>query len=237
VLEGESSPKPVENCRPAREHSMDHHIEEAELHSLPSNAVEKIVNRVLRASRQNSGLSKQPLSMAEIISRMESPVGPRETVLRVGSLELDLIDRTAKRGNRLIHLRPREFQLLKYMMQRSDQLLTRANLIKDVWHYKFVPETNLVDVHMGLLRRKVDGSNDDPMIRNVRGEGFVLSATNNPLRETDDRRAPRVPWAQLKDIALSRESIRSSYPQAALRERIRLHITLVIFTGYLQRTC
>jgi DNA-binding response OmpR family regulator len=95
----------------------------------------------------------------------------------VGSLELDLIDRTAKRGNRQIDLRPREFQLLKYMMQRSDQLLTRAALIKDVWHYKFVPKTNRIDVHMGRLRRKVDGSNDDPMIRNVRGEGFVLSAT------------------------------------------------------------
>jgi DNA-binding winged helix-turn-helix (wHTH) protein len=66
--------------------------------------------------------------------------------------------------------------LLKYMMQRSDQLLTRAMLFKDVWHYKFVPETNLVDVHMGRLRRKVDGSNEAPMIRNVRGAGFVLSS-------------------------------------------------------------
>jgi DNA-binding response OmpR family regulator len=156
---------------------MDHHIEEAELHSLLSNAVEKIVNRVLRASRRNSGLSKEPLSIAKIISRMESPVEPRETVLRVAPLELDLIDRTAKRGNRTIDLRPREFKLLKYMMQRSDQLLTRTNLIKDVWHCKFVPETNLVAVHMGRLRRKVDGSNDDPMIRNIRGEGYVLSAT------------------------------------------------------------
>ena len=100
------------------------------------------------------------------------------TTLRVGSLELDLIERTAKRGNRPIDLLPREFLLLKYMMQRSDQLLTRANLIKDVWHYKFVPETNLINVHMGRLRRKVDGSNDGPMIRNVRGEGFVLSATH-----------------------------------------------------------
>ena len=72
-----------------------------------------------------------------------------ETVLRVGSLELDLIGRTAKRGDRAIDLRPREFHLLKYMMQQSDQLLTRATLLKDVWHYKFVPETNLVDVHMG----------------------------------------------------------------------------------------
>ena len=101
---------------------------------------------------------------------------PNETVLRVGPLELDLIDRTAKRGDRPIDLRPREFHLLKYMMQRIDQLLTRATLFKDVWHYKFVPETNLVDVHMGRLRRKVDGSNEASMIRNVHGEGFVLTA-------------------------------------------------------------
>jgi hypothetical protein len=53
-------------------------------------------------------------------------------------------------------------------------LLTRATLLKEVWHYKFVPKTNLVDVHLGRLRRKVDGST--PLIRNVRGEGFVLSA-------------------------------------------------------------
>jgi DNA-binding response OmpR family regulator len=97
-------------------------------------------------------------------------------VLRVGALELDLIGRSAKRGSRPIDLRPREFQLLRYMMQRSDQLLTRAVLLKEVWHYKFTPETNLVDVHMGRLRRKVDGSDEAPMIRTVRGAGFVLSA-------------------------------------------------------------
>jgi DNA-binding response OmpR family regulator len=160
---------------------VDYHIEEDDIHSLLSNAVDKMVNQALGASRQNPGLSKQLLSIVKIISRMDSsvrsPVEPRETVLRVGSLELDLIDRTAKRGNRQIDLLPREFQLLKYMMQRSDQLLTRAALIKGVWQYKFIPETNRIDVHMGRLRRKVDGSNDDPMIRNVRGEGFVLSAT------------------------------------------------------------
>jgi DNA-binding response OmpR family regulator len=160
---------------------VDYHIEDADIHSLLSNAVEKMVNQALGASRQNPGLSKQLLSIVKIISRTDSsvrsPVESRETVLRVGSLELDLIDRTSKRGNRQIDLLPREFKLLKYMMQRSDQLLTRAALIKDVWHYKFVPETNLLDVHMGRLRRKVDGSNDAPMIRNVRGKGYVLSAT------------------------------------------------------------
>src|SRR3979490_853171 len=130
---------------------------------------------------KDRGLSKRPLSIVVIISRwasfVRSPIEPRETVLRVGSLELNLIDRTARRGSRPIDLRPREFQLLKYMMQRSDQVLTRADLINDVWHYKFVPETNVVDVHMGRLRRKVDGSNEVHMIRNIRGEGFVLSAT------------------------------------------------------------
>jgi DNA-binding response OmpR family regulator len=57
------------------------------------------------------------------------------------------------------------------------QLLTREQLFQNVWHYKFVPETNLVDVHMGKLRRKVDGPNEAPMIRNVRGAGFILGAT------------------------------------------------------------
>src|SRR5467141_1594135 len=70
-------------------------------------------------------------------------------------------------------------------MKRIDQLLTRATLFKDVWHYKFVPETNLVDVHMGRLRRKVDGANEAPMICTVRGAGFVLSAI--PLARFTDQ--------------------------------------------------
>ncbi len=97
-------------------------------------------------------------------------------MLRVGPLELDLISRTAKRGDRPIDLLPREFRLLEYMMRRKDQLLTRAMLFEEVWSYKFVPQSNLVDVHMGRLRRKVDGSDEQPMIHSVRGEGFVLRA-------------------------------------------------------------
>jgi two-component system, OmpR family, response regulator len=62
------------------------------------------------------------------------------------------------------------------MMRRKDQLLTRAMLFEEVWNYKFVPRSNLVDVHMGRLRRKVDGLEEQPMIHNVRGEGFVLRA-------------------------------------------------------------
>jgi two-component system, OmpR family, response regulator len=120
----------------------------------------------------------KPFAVLELVARIEAllrrPVASRETVLRVGQLELDLIKRTATRGERAIDLLPREFRLLEYMMQRSDQLLTRAMLLEEVWNYKFVPATNLVDVHMGRLRHKVDGPGEPPMIHNVRGAGFVL---------------------------------------------------------------
>jgi two-component system, OmpR family, response regulator len=120
----------------------------------------------------------KPFAIVELVARIEAllrrPVESRETKLLAGSLELDLIARTAKRGDRVIDLLPREFRLLEYMMQRSDQLLTRAMLLEEVWKYKFVPATNLVDVHMGRLRHKVDGPGEAPMIHNVRGAGFIL---------------------------------------------------------------
>jgi two-component sensor histidine kinase/DNA-binding winged helix-turn-helix (wHTH) protein len=104
------------------------------------------------------------------------PPKNRDTVLRVGPLELDLIERTAKRWDRAIDLLPREFRLLEYMMRRKEQMLTRAILLKEVWNYKFDRQTNLVDVHMGRLRRKVDEPHELPMIHNVRGVGFILRA-------------------------------------------------------------
>ena len=85
----------------------------------------------------------KPFAIVELVARIEAllrrPAESRETTLRVGALELDLIERTAKRGDRAIDLLPREFRLLEYMMQRSDQLLTRAMLLEEVWNYKFVP--------------------------------------------------------------------------------------------------
>jgi DNA-binding response OmpR family regulator len=159
---------------------------DADIRSLLSNTLEKMIDRMRGSPARLEDSSKRPLAIVEVMSSGDQVVRPpaplKETVLRVGGLEIDLIDRTAKRDERQIDLRPREFRLLKYMMQRSDQLLTRESLLKEVWQYKFVPETNLVDVHMGRLRRKVDGVNDAPMIRSVRGAGFVLSTTP-PLQE------------------------------------------------------
>lgn len=122
----------------------------------------------------------KPFALVELLARVEAllrrPAESPDTILRVGPLELDLLTRTARRAERAIDLLPREFRLLEYMMRRQEQLLTRAMLFEEVWNYKFVPQSNLVDVHMGRLRRKIDGPNEPPMIYNVRGEGFVLRA-------------------------------------------------------------
>src|ERR1700676_5586902 len=155
---------------------------EGVIHSLLLRALEKIAGRMFGASLRSDDQSRRPLAIAETDSSIEClvrlPAQPSETMLRVGSLELDLINRTAKRGDRPIDLLPSEFRLLKYMMQRGGQLLTRAKLFQEVWRYKFLPETNLVDVHMGRLRRKLSGPNEAPMIRTVRGVGFILGATS-----------------------------------------------------------
>ena len=122
----------------------------------------------------------KPFALVELVARLEAllrrPDESRDTTLRVGPLELDLLDRTARRGERVLDLLPREYRLLEYMMRRKDQLLTRAMLFEEVWNYKFVPRSNLVDVHMGRLRKKVDQPDEPPMIHNVRGEGFLLRA-------------------------------------------------------------
>lgn len=122
----------------------------------------------------------KPFALTELAARIEAllrrPASGPETLLRVGPLELDLVARTARRGSRVLDLLPREFRLLEYMMRRAGQTITRAMLFEDVWNYRFTPRSNLVDVHMGRLRRKLDGPLEVELLSNVRGIGFVLDA-------------------------------------------------------------
>jgi two-component system OmpR family response regulator len=122
----------------------------------------------------------KPFALAELAARVEAllrrPPQTRATVLKVGPLSLDLIDRVARRGDRAIELLPREFRLLEYLMRRPGQLVTRAMLLEGVWRYRFIPETNLVDVHIGKLRRKIDDEREASLIQAVRGQGFMLRA-------------------------------------------------------------
>ena len=95
-------------------------------------------------------------------------------MLRVADLELDLVSRTARRSGREIELLPREFQLLEYLVRNEGQVVPRAMLLESVWDLHFTPSSNIIDVYVGRVRRKVDGHQAYPLIHTVRGVGFSV---------------------------------------------------------------
>jgi two-component system, OmpR family, response regulator len=123
----------------------------------------------------------KPFAFAELVARIEalarrSATLMKETMLRVGDLELDLVSRTAKRRGRDIKLLPREFQLLEYLVRSEGQVVSRAMLLQNVWNLHFDPTTNIIDVYVGRLRRKVDDEQAYPLIHTVRGVGYRVCA-------------------------------------------------------------
>ncbi len=123
----------------------------------------------------------KPFAFAELLARVEalarrSATVVKETVLRVGDLELDLVSRTVRRGERDIALLPREFQVLEYLVRNAGQVVPRAMLLQHVWDLHFDPTTNIIDVYVGRVRRKVDGQQAYPLIHTVRGIGFCVRA-------------------------------------------------------------
>jgi len=123
----------------------------------------------------------KPFAFAELLARVEalarrSATVVRETVLRVGDLKLDLVSRTVSRGGRQIDLLPREFQVLEYLVRNEGHIVPRAMLLQDVWDLHFDPTTNIIDVYVGRVRRKVDSQQAYPLIHTVRGVGFCVRA-------------------------------------------------------------
>jgi len=98
----------------------------------------------------------------------------RENSLKVGPLEVDLLRRTVKRGERTVDLVPREYALLEHLMRHAGQVVTRTMLFEAVWNYSYDERTNVIEVHIGRLRRKIDAENEAPMLHTVRGAGYVL---------------------------------------------------------------
>jgi two-component system OmpR family response regulator len=123
----------------------------------------------------------KPFVFGELLARIEALVrrghSPATiTALTVGDLTLDLLSRRVVRGERRIELQPREFQILEYLMRHSGQVVTRTMLLESVWDYHFDPQTNVVDVHVGKLRRKIDGDAPQPLIRTIRNAGYMIDA-------------------------------------------------------------
>jgi len=123
----------------------------------------------------------KPFAFAELLARVEalarrSATVMKETVLRVGDLELDLVSRTANRAGEEIELLPREFQVLEYLVRHQGQVVPRAMLLQHVWNLNFDPTTNIIDVYVGRVRRKVDNQRAYPLIHTIRGVGFCVRA-------------------------------------------------------------
>jgi len=119
----------------------------------------------------------KPFEFEELVARIEAVARRRRSTLRVGSLFLDVDRRKVRRADRPVELSPREFDLLYALARGKGEVLSRERILREVWDMDFDPGTNLLDVHLGRLRRKLD-RHGPPAIRTVRGEGYRLATEN-----------------------------------------------------------
>ena len=125
----------------------------------------------------------KPFSFAELSARVEALVRradraasePQKTRLSVGDLEIDLLSRHVSRAGRAIALGGREFNLLEFLARHAGQVVTRTMMLEKIWNYHFDPGSNVVDVHIGRLRRKLEDGFSTPILHTVRGAGYRLA--------------------------------------------------------------
>jgi DNA-binding response OmpR family regulator len=121
----------------------------------------------------------KPFSFTELSARVRALLrrGPQtvETVLRVADLALDRVERKVERAGQPIELTSKEFALLEYLMRNHGRRITRAMIVEHVWNLSFDTTTNIVDVYINYLRKKVDGEHSPHLIHTVRGVGYELS--------------------------------------------------------------
>ena len=142
-------------------------------------ALGEVSDRVVGLKAGADDYLVKPYAFSELMARVEALSRRRETgavatTLKVGELEMNLINRTVHRAGKEIDLQPREFQLLEFMMRHAGQAVTRTMLLEKVWEYHFDPQTNVIDVHISRLRSKIDKGFDRAMLQTVRGAGYRL---------------------------------------------------------------
>jgi len=126
----------------------------------------------------------KPFAFAELAARIRAVLRrggrPPHTVLTVDDLQLDLVARSVHRGGRAIELSPKEFCLLEFLMRHAGQSVTRSTIVENVWKLNHDTMTNVVDVYINYLRRKVDSGYDHALIRTVRGVGYRIGGNGVP---------------------------------------------------------
>ena len=125
----------------------------------------------------------KPFAVAELLARMRNLLRRNSTQtedatrLRVHDLELDMLKRRATRGDEVLNLSPQEFVLLEYLCRHAGRVVTRSMLLAEVWGMRIQPDTNVVDVHIYRLRGKIDTEGREPLIKTLRGIGYVLKGS------------------------------------------------------------
>jgi DNA-binding response OmpR family regulator len=125
----------------------------------------------------------KPFAVAELLARMRnllrrnSAQTENPTRLRILDLELDFVTRRATRGQDVLNLSPQEFVLLEYLCRHAGRVVTRSMLLAEVWGMRIQPDTNVVDVHIYRLRGKIDTEGREPLIKTLRGIGYVLKGS------------------------------------------------------------
>jgi two-component system OmpR family response regulator len=147
--------------------------------ALVLSALDDVSERIAGLRSGGDDYLVKPFALGELTARVEALVRrpnllPSVTLLRFGPLTLDLVTRKSHRDGRDLDLLGREFQILEYLMRRPGQVVTRKMLLDDVFGYRFELKTNLLDVHVGRLRRKLDPPGAAPLLSTVRGVGFML---------------------------------------------------------------
>jgi DNA-binding response OmpR family regulator len=161
-----------EVCRSLRRDRVDTPI-------LLLTALDSVDDRVRGLDAGADDYLPKPFAFQELLARLRA-LGRRKvqardaTALEVHGLRLDLRRRRAERNGRTIDLSPREFSLLEFLMRNEGRVITRTQMLDHVWGYDYATDSNLVDVYMAYLRRKVDRGDDSKLIRTVRGVGYAI---------------------------------------------------------------
>jgi two-component system, OmpR family, response regulator len=124
----------------------------------------------------------KPFAFSELLARLEalqrrgsSSAEEVTTILSCADLQMDLLKRRVERAGGRVDLQPREFRLLELLLRNQGQVVTRTMMLEEVWDYHFDPGTNVIDVHISRLRKKVDEGSERPLLHTVRGVGYMLS--------------------------------------------------------------
>jgi DNA-binding response OmpR family regulator len=124
----------------------------------------------------------KPFAFAELLARLRAlsrrtPIAQSTSKLQIADLTMDMMTRRVTRGDREIELSTREFQLLEHLMRHVDRPVSRTQLLQAVWSFDFTGASNVVDVYVGYLRRKIDADGETPLLHTVRGVGYLIRSS------------------------------------------------------------